>query len=166
MKRSEQKVGRSVRETVLQVIFMVGIACELAAETRDSVASQVPPIAPGTDEMPRKDGLDRIKLLSIGPKAVPALADALLTSPEKATRIAAASTLVELLDQSDQKPLIFQRLDQATADPEEAMRQVAVKGLGRMGPMAKPALVHLVGIVKSDPSESGPVRGRLLVETH
>jgi HEAT repeat protein len=92
-------------------------------------------------------------LKSIGHKAVPALADAMVTRPEKAIRIAAASTLVELFDKSDQKPLIFQRLDRATADPEEAMRRVAVQGLGRMGPMAKPALAHLIQIVKGDPSE-------------
>ena len=94
-----------------------------------------------------------LALESIGPKAVPALADAMITRPEKAIRIAAASTLVELLDKSDQKPLILQGLDRAAADPEEAMRRVAVQGLGRMGPMAKPALAHLIEIVKGDPSE-------------
>jgi HEAT repeat protein len=31
---------------------------------------------------------------------------------------------------------------------------VAVQGLGRMGPMAKPALPQLIEIVKGDPSES------------
>jgi HEAT repeat protein len=92
-------------------------------------------------------------LESIGPRAVPALADAIIARPEKALRIAAASTLVELFDKSDQKPLIFQRLDRATADPEEAMRRIAAQGLGRMGPMAKPALAHLIQIANGDPSE-------------
>ena len=92
-------------------------------------------------------------LESIGPKAVSALADAMLTGPEKAIRIAAASTLVEVLDKSDQKPLIFQRLNRAAADPEVAMRRVAVQGLGRMGPTAMPALARLIEIVKGDASE-------------
>ena len=94
-----------------------------------------------------------LALESIGPKAVPALADAMLTRPEKAIRIAAASTLVELLHKSGQKALILQVLDRAAADPEEAMRRIAVQGLGRMGPLAKPALVRLIEIVKGDPSE-------------
>jgi HEAT repeat protein len=197
---------------VLQVIFTVAIARETMAETQKAFASQVPPIAPGTDETSRRDVVDAIKLLkdkdperralgarllaglgdnaapaipeliallgdghvaerdgllfcrtvgqvaslaleSIGPKAVPALADAMITRPEKAIRIAAASTLVELLDKSDQKPLILRGLDRAAADREDAVRRVAVQGLGRMGPMANPALAHLIEIVKGDPSE-------------
>ncbi len=48
---------------VLQVIFTVGIARETMAETQKSFASQVPPIAPGTDETSRRDVVDAIKLL-------------------------------------------------------------------------------------------------------
>ncbi len=201
-----------VRLALMQVIFTVAVACAPTAEAQKSFASQVPQIAPGTDETSRRDIVDAIKLLkdkdpdlralgarllarlrdkaapaildliavlgdehiaerpglmfsltvgqvasqaleSIGPKAVPALADAMLTRPEKAIRIAAASTLVELLHKSGQKALILQGLDRAAADPEEAMRRVAVQGLGRMGPTAKPALAHLIEILKGDPSE-------------
>jgi HEAT repeat protein len=205
--------GPDVRLALLQVIITVGIARELAADTPDSPANQVPPNRPGKGEASRKDDLAGFKLLkhkdpelralgarlladlgenaapaipdlidllgdehvaehdgllfsqtvgnvasraleSIGPRAVPALAEAIIARPEKALRIAAASTLVELLVKSDQKPLILQRLDGAAADPDEAMRRVAVKGLGKMGPMAKPALAHLIEIVKGDLSES------------
>jgi HEAT repeat protein len=197
---------------VLQMIFTVEPAREVAAATQDLLVSQAPPIVSGAGGASSKDDLAGFKLLkhkdpelralgarllaglgdnaapaipeliallgdervaeqdglmfsrtlgkvaslaleSIGPKAVPALADAMLTSPEKAARILAASTLVELFDKSDQKPLIFQRLNRAVADREEAMRRVAVQGFGKMGPMAKPALVHLIEIVKGDPSE-------------
>jgi HEAT repeat protein len=203
--------GPDVRLALVQVIITVGIARELAADTRDSPANQVPPNRPGEGEASRKDDLAGFKLLkhkdpelralgarlladlgenaapaipdlidllgdehvaehdgllfsrtvgkvtsraleSIGSRAVPALADALIARPEKALRIAAAATLVELLAKSDQKPLIFQRLDRAAADPDEAMRRVAVKGLGKTGPIAKPALAHLIEIVKGDRS--------------
>ena len=141
------------------------LGARLLAGLGDNAAPAVPELIAllGDGHVAERDGLmfsrtvgqvASLALESIGPKAVSALADAMLNGPEKAMRIAAASTLVELLDKSDQKPLIFQRLDRAAADPEEAMRRVAVQGLGRMGPMAKPALAHLIEIVKGDPSES------------
>ncbi len=197
---------------VLQVIFAMGIAREPAAESPKWFANQVPPIAPGADEISRRDVADAIKLLkkndpdlkalgarslvglgeravaaipeliailgdgqiaerhgflfsltvgqvassaleSIGPKAVPALADAMLNRPDKAIRAGAASTLVELLHKSGQKLRISQALDRAAADPEEAVRRVAVRGLGTIGPTAKSSLAHLIEIAKADPSE-------------
>jgi HEAT repeat protein len=141
------------------------LGARLLADLGENAAPAIPDLIVllGDEQVAERDGLlftrtvgnvASLALSLIGPKAVPALADAMVNRPEKVIRIAAASTLVELLDKSDQKPLIFQRLDRATADPEEAMRRIAVQGLGRMGPMAKPALAHLIEIVKGDPSES------------
>jgi HEAT repeat protein len=140
------------------------LGARLLAGLGDNAAPAIPELIAllGDERVAERDGLmfsrtlgkvASLALESIGPKAVPALADAMLTSLEKAARILAASTLIELFDKSDQKPLIFQRLNRAAADPEEAMRRVAVQGLGKMGPMAKPALPHLIEIVKGDPSE-------------
>ncbi len=140
------------------------LGARLLAGLGDNAAPAIPELiaALGDGHVAERDGLlfsrtvgqiASLALESIGPKAVPALADAMLTRPEKAIRIAAASTLVELLHKSGQKTLILQVLDRAAADPEEAMRRVAVQGLGRMGPMARPALAHLIEIVKGDSSE-------------
>ena len=94
-----------------------------------------------------------LALESIGPKAVPALAAALLARPDSVLRARAASTLIELYRKGGNEDDILRALDRATADSAQEVRRIAVRGLGMMGPLAKPALAHLTRLLKDDPLE-------------
>ncbi len=94
-----------------------------------------------------------LALVSIGPKAIPALNDAILTNPEKAIRIGAASTLIEFLEKGIEDEAIPSALTKATRDSDQEVRRLTVHGLGVSGPKAKLALPQLIEILKSDPWE-------------
>jgi HEAT repeat protein len=92
-------------------------------------------------------------LLSIGPKAIPSLRNALLTDPDNQVRIGAVLTIIDFIEGDINDKTILDTLIKLTQDSDPELRRHAVRGLGKMGPEAAGTLPRLTGMLKADPAE-------------
>ncbi len=91
-------------------------------------------------------------LLSIGPKAIPALRNALLTDPDHQVRIGVVLTMIEFIERDNKDKATLDALIKLAEDSDPELRRYVVQGLGKMGPEAASTLPRLTGLLKADPA--------------